>query len=272
MFHGGIFMVISASKYYGYRLKKEIMEHDDFDSVNKPFFKAFCNTINTFPTEIDENIFLDYIEYNFDLIDKACFYYLVYHLGNYILTKDPFYVSELCTALTLKDISYQAYIPIAKYLLEEPLYSLIIKLNDSSHEMGFVTIFAFIINKFKGPILTETNHHRILKLLDSNHKNLFNSIKSLNDILLLLHKKMREINNKELIFTSDDFNKLKLLEQYNQSENDTLKEQLLQELIAGENTNFSAKDLIKHCLKIISKYQCQFSCLSLVRGVPNDKK
>ena len=107
MVQGGLFMIITRTKFYGYQLKQKIMQQE----INPFLFKAFCNSISSFPDDIDEETFFDYMEYNYELIDKICFFYLVSNLGNTILTKNPSYIAELCTSITMKDISFQKYIP-----------------------------------------------------------------------------------------------------------------------------------------------------------------
>ena len=50
-------MIITKSKFMGYQLKKEILEHEDFSDIDILFFKTFCKALEKLPQNIDENKF-----------------------------------------------------------------------------------------------------------------------------------------------------------------------------------------------------------------------
>ncbi len=267
-------MVISKSKFYGYKLKQEILQHENFSNIDPFFFKAFCKSINSLP-DIDEDIFLDYIEYNFDLIDKICFYYLTSNLGNKILSKDPYYIAELCTSLTINNISFQNFIPISIFLLNDPIYTIINEINNTSQLFGCINIFNFIIQKFNIPNIKEDEIKAILKLLNillnKEYSILLKQSTNLEDIKNTLYQKMLETNNKELIYTAKDFKTISFLKYFNIISDEECKSSLLQELIDCETNNYDTKVIIKNCLNIIEKYRSMFINKTLIRRNPNEK-
>lgn len=274
MFQGGLFMIITRTKFYGYQLKQKIMPQE----INPFLFKAFCNSISSFPDDIDEETFFDYMEYNYELIDKICFFYLVSNLGNAILTKNPSYIAELCTSITMKDISFQKYIPITLYLLSEPIYSLITQIDEFDLKYGYITLFDFIINiinKNQTLNIGENEQNEILKtlndLLDNNYSILFKPTDTLEDIFTTIYQKMQEINKKNLTFKASDFKKISFLMHLSHSDNEALKNALTKELIASEKGIYDSKQIIKHCLEIIEKYRHEFIAVSLVRRLPYEK-
>ena len=253
-------MIITRTKFYGYQLKQKIMPQE----INPFLFKAFCNSISSFPDDIDEETFFDYMEYNYELIDKICFFYLVSNLGNTILTKNPSYIAELCTSITMKDISFQKYIPITLYLLSEPIYSLITQIDEFDLKYGYITLFDFIINiinKNQTLNIGENEQNEILKTLTD----------TLEDIFTTIYQKMQEINKKNLTFKASDFKKISFLMHLSHSDNEELKNALTKELIASEKGIYDSKQIIKHCLEIIEKYRHEFIAVSLVRRLPYEK-
>ena len=118
-------MLVSQLQFYGYQLKNELISHEDFTTINPFIFKDFCNAIANFPQDIDTQKFLEYADYFYDTLDKAIFFTLVSKMGNEILTKDPYYISELCITISMKNTSPQKYEAITDFLITEPIYSLI---------------------------------------------------------------------------------------------------------------------------------------------------
>lgn len=263
-------MLVSQLQFYGYQLRNELINHEDFTTINPFIFKNFCNAIANFPQDIDTQKFLEYADYFYDTLDKAIFFTLVSKMGNKILTKDPYYISELCITISMKNTSPQKYEAITDFLITEPIYSLIINICQENMAYGFITIFEIILNTFDLTNLSPKENNQILKVLNrllfKDYRILLATPNNLENIYNILYKKMLEINKHELFFIDKDFQTVNLLRNYLNSPDEKLKNSLLNELIASENENYDFKTIINRCLQIINEYNSKFFPLTLLKG------
>lgn len=269
-------MLITKLQFQGYQIKHEITKKIENHEESRFFYKFFCNALKNFPTNIDEEAFLEILETTNDLIDQACLYILVSKLGNTVLEKDPCYISELCTSMTMKEVSPQFFDSIALYFLSEPIYSLIQQINRTSYLYGYITLFDIIIDNFDLFNLDEWEKNKIIKtlnaLLNQDYHILFPTIDTLNDIFLIMYQKMLEINRQTITYTAIDFKKVILLKTYSESSDIQLKAELTQDLINCEHESFDAKTIIDKCLKTIEEYRYRFAHITLSRRTHHEKK
>ena len=274
--YGGEFMVIPYSKFYGKVLKKLVLEAEDFTYDDILTYKFLCNAYRNFPNDVDENKFKEYIEATFELPDQVCFYILVSKLGNTLFEKDIYYISELCTSLTIKEVSPQHYLPYARFFLNEPIYSLIININENVYQHDYLSIFGAIITYFNITDLSESDYNRIIKLLkkmlNQEYLVLFQHSSTLEDIYITLYKKMLEINKNGFPFTQADFITVQTLKKYLATNDPELINALKERLLASENNAFDALNIIRSCLKIIKKYNEKIIPLELSRRKHYEKK
>lgn len=247
-------MVISKAQFYGYKLKKEILNAEDYQALDPVFLKTFYNAIDNLPKDLDEDKFLDFIEYNFDSLNKVCFYILVSKLGNNILNKDIYYISDLCVALAIRKVPTNQFIKMAEVLVTDQIYNLINKITEEYSYYDNFSLLIIIITYFMtnpDTTLDIPNVSELLKILTTENYNiLFNSEDSLEKIYLILRKNMREINASEPTYTKKDFQIIANPDHFGAN----IKEALRQELIAEENNSYDLKTRIDISLKIIYKY------------------
>lgn len=270
-------MIIPEYKYQGYRLKNAMLNAEDFSKEDIILYKVFCNAIKKMPNDLDEKIFYEYMEYlSPDLVDILCYYILVSQVGPKIFTKNKYYVSELCTALTITDVSPIKYAEYANFFLSEPIYSLIIKINKVSYTFGYLTLFDRIIRLFDLSDINEKSYNKIIKslhkILEEKHYILLNDCSTLDDIYIKLHQAMLDVNKKGYAFTKKDFETLNYLKGYIESNDQELITLLKEQLLESEDTSFDNLSIIRNCLKIISEDQKTIIPLNLYRRKTYEKK
>ena len=287
MFQGGCFMIITKSKFMGYQLKKEILEHEDFSDIDILLFKTFCIALEKLPQNIDENKFQEYFEYNYDLIDKACFIILIFQLGNDVFNYNPSYIAELCLALTINEISPQKFNPITHFFFDKKISSLITRIcygkaqydgetQETYSPFGYISIFDILIKRFDISNLSEWEKNKILKtlhaFLQEDYRVLFGDNNTLEDVFITLYNKMCEINKKHLTYNAKDFSDIALLKTYIKTPDSELKSLLLKDLIDCEKENYDNKTIIDKCLKTIREYRYRFTQTLLIRKRKNENQ
>lgn len=274
-------MIITKAKFIGYQLKKEILEKKDFSDIDVFFFKTFCHSLSKMPQNIDEDKFQEYIEYNYDSIDKVCFIILISHFGNKLFEYNPSYIAELCLALTIKEISPQKFVPITNFFLDKTISSLITQICEGNSQntdtrFGYISLFDILIKRFDISNLTEWDKNKILKtlhaFLQEDYRVLFGNTDTLEDIFIIIYNKMREINKKSLTYNAQDFRNIALLKSYIKTPDNELQNLLLADLIACEQDAFDTKTIIDKCLKTISEYRYKFAHITLTRRNRNEKR
>lgn len=263
-------MIIPEYKFKGYQLKNAILNAKDFNSDDFILYKVFCNSLKKLSNDIDENLIYEYLSYlSEDLCDIICFYILLSNLDSEIFTKDKYFISELCLALTMTNVSPLKYVEYAKFFLSEPIYSLIMKINETSYVYGYLTLFDGIIRPFNLSDIDEKTYNEIIKILyeilEEKHYILLNNCSTLKDIYIKLHQAMLTFNKKGYTFTRADFEVLNGLKNYIDCEDPELITLLKNQLLAIEDTSFDKLSIIRNCLKIISEYQKVIIPLNLYR-------
>ncbi len=270
-------MIVSRAKFHGYQIKDAFLKAEDFRKEDILLYKALEKVLRTFPDDIDENLFFIYLDHIADeLVDKACFYILAAHFKNTLFTKDKYYISELCTALTIKEVSPQNYIKYAQFFLSEPIYSLIINIDANSYEHSYLSLFDMLITFFNINNLNDREYNKVLKLLhkllNENYLILFNKCSTLEDIYITLFQKMKKINKKGFPFTIADFELINSLKDYIETNDQALIATLKEKLLASEDTSYDSVSIIRECLKIIKEYKERIIPLPLSRRRKYEKK
>ena len=270
-------MIIPDYKYQGYRLKNAMLNAKDFNSNDIILYKVFLNALKKMPNDLDETLFYEYMEcLSHDLVDILCYYILVSQIGSKIFTKNIYYISELCTALTITDTSPLKYAEYANFFLSEPIYSLIIKINKVSYVFGYLTLIDRIIRLFDLSDINEKSYNEITKtlykILEEKHYTLFNNCHTLEDIYIKLHQAMFNSNKNGYIFTRNDFEALHCLKCYIESNDPELTAILKEKLLSVEDSSFDNLSIIRNCLKEITDYQKKIIPINLYRRKAYEKK
>lgn len=270
-------MIIPECKFQGYRLKSAILNNQNFNEEDKILYKVFSNSLKKFPDDIDENLFYEYLEHlSDDLIDIICYYIIVSRLGNQIFDKDKYFISELCTALTIKNVFPLKYAEYTSFFLSEPIYSLIMKINEVSYQYGYLSIFDKIIKDFDLSNIDERTRNEIIKslhkILEEKYYILLKDCSTLESIYIKLHQAMLDANKKGYAFNKADFDTLNSLKDYITNNDKELIAQLKKQLLASEDNAFDNLSIIRNCLKIISEYTTRIIPLTLSRRKAYEKK
>lgn len=269
-------MIVSHPQLKAYQIKNELIKNImDFEE-SLELSKALNNALKNMPQDIDDEQFTEYLETTYDLIDKICFIILVSKFGNSIFKKNPYYISELCTSITIKHISPLNFVSYATYFLSDPIYTLIVKIADKSAIYGYIDLFGIIIANFNILNMTDKEKEEIIHALNlianKDSHILFSNTDTLKDIYIILLTNMQNLNKTTLLFTLKDFETLHLLKNILTNPDEELKIELQKKFLEIEQHTLNIASLIKECLKIIHEYSYKFAHMTLVRRAHSEKE
>lgn len=276
MFYGEGFMIIPEYKFHGFRLKKAMLEAEDFTRRDIILYKTFSNALKKMPNDLDETQFFNHFDcISEDLSDILCFYIIVANLSSLVFERDKYYVSELCLSLVMKDVLPLKYAEYAKFFLSDPVYSLIMKINAAIAAHDYLTLIGEIIKHFDLCNLDEGSYNEIIKtlhkILEEKYYILLTDCYTLEDIYIKLYQAMIAANKKGYPFTKSDFETLNALRGYIDSNDQELISLLKEQLLASEDEYNDNLSIIRNCLKIISEHQKVIIPINLYRRKKYEK-
>lgn len=259
-------MVVTNNKLMLYRLKSNIENHPDFNKIDKILYLEFCRAIKNFPDDIDEYNLFCALNFFFSEKSKMILVILISKLGNEFFSKDDTFICEVCCVLESVDVCALFYHLYAKLVIDEPIYSLLLRIEKEQSCCDMISLLLIIVKHFNFSKPYDEQKDFIIKtlhrLLGSKYQILVPNTLDFSLVYQALLDAMIQINSKMLTFLPKDFILLKYLLEITDSEK---KEIILDELLECERNTANKTRIIRGCLNVL-KYHKKNISIELIRN------
>lgn len=257
--------MIITYNYYLEKLKRDILKDpttEKFYTINPLLIAEFKKAITSITPQDWETIcflFQKNLKYLITVDEKMIYTILAAKMGRNFLDKNPEYIEELLSVLSILELSPLNYTYYASLFLSSPFYDTIIDIVDNNNIFCYFELIRVILSIPHSIPFNETDINYSLKILNNLRLKPYTILIDEDDTLYEIYKKiyikMKEINEKKLIYNQKEFQKLEIILQILKENNFEKSQKLKTKILKIEKESYSIQSIIEKILELLERYQ-----------------